>query len=418
MTQPTFPDRQTALEIWKQGIKYRLAHDGFDERIEYEYCFHSLGIAMTCEKIAALNPGMNPEKAWVLGLLHDYGKRHNERKGIHFHVKDGYEEMMKLGYSDVARICLSHSFPKKDFDFAAYGCSRDWLEWAHKQLQTVELDDYDRLVQMVDFMFEGLHIVSFEKRAESIVNRYHPKVPPTDLLKKAQESKAFFEAIIGQDIYQLLEVSPNHSNLPTFTEAEILFEVIVQKRNISKFPFTAEQESAFRAHSQATADIAATIAAAVDLCPEQAYILGLLHDCGRVCDENNGKKFHAVAGYQLMQRLDLPLVARISITHCFGNQGICAENYPFSPGDLDFCKRVLSTLEYNDYDHLIRLGDILNYRGNPCTIEQRFKDISERYQIPFTRLESEVRALQKIKGSFDGRSGMDIYDMLEISPRN
>ena len=68
---------------------------------------HSRTAAHCAEKIAAA-AGLDPDKAYVLGLLHDIGRRFGKR---HLgHVSDGYSYMMSLGYEEVARVCLSHSF--------------------------------------------------------------------------------------------------------------------------------------------------------------------------------------------------------------------------------------------------------------------------------------------------------------------
>ena len=68
---------------------------------------HSRTAAHCAEKIA-WHSGMNADKAFVLGLLHDIGRKF----GVTYlkHVSDGYSYMMSLGYDDVARICLTHSF--------------------------------------------------------------------------------------------------------------------------------------------------------------------------------------------------------------------------------------------------------------------------------------------------------------------
>ena len=49
---------------------------------------HSRVTARCAERIAALCPGMDPEKAYVLGLLHDIGRKFGVK---HLgHVWDGY----------------------------------------------------------------------------------------------------------------------------------------------------------------------------------------------------------------------------------------------------------------------------------------------------------------------------------------
>ena len=55
------------------------------------------------------HPALDPDQSYVLGLLHDIGRR----EGIFGmrHVVDGYTFMMLEGYPDVARISLTHSYP-------------------------------------------------------------------------------------------------------------------------------------------------------------------------------------------------------------------------------------------------------------------------------------------------------------------
>lgn len=84
-----FPSRKKAEEIWEQGIGYRLSSP-YPYPLEKEYRFHTRGVAAAAEKIAARIPGMNGEKAYVLGLLHDYGKRIGEREENKFHGQEGY----------------------------------------------------------------------------------------------------------------------------------------------------------------------------------------------------------------------------------------------------------------------------------------------------------------------------------------
>ena len=74
---------------------------------------HSHNVANAAELIAK-SCGMDSEKAYVCGLLHDIGRR----TGIAAvrHIIDGYDYAISQGWSDVARVCLTHSFPVKDID--------------------------------------------------------------------------------------------------------------------------------------------------------------------------------------------------------------------------------------------------------------------------------------------------------------
>ena len=58
--------------------------------------------AAHCAEAIALKAGLDADKAYVLGLLHDIGRKFGKR---HLgHVSDGYSYMMSLGYDDAARI--------------------------------------------------------------------------------------------------------------------------------------------------------------------------------------------------------------------------------------------------------------------------------------------------------------------------
>ena len=65
--------------------------------------------------IASRIDSIDGQKAYILGLLHDYGKmvRDADNKE-YFHGLTGYHEMNRLGFDDVARVCLTHTFPDKD----------------------------------------------------------------------------------------------------------------------------------------------------------------------------------------------------------------------------------------------------------------------------------------------------------------
>lgn len=74
---------------------------------------HSYNVAQAA-KIIAENCNMDSEKAFVCGLLHDIGRR----TGIAAvrHIIDGYDYAVSKGWNEVARVCLTHSFPVKDIE--------------------------------------------------------------------------------------------------------------------------------------------------------------------------------------------------------------------------------------------------------------------------------------------------------------
>ena len=69
---------------------------------------HSLHVARAAGAIAE-KCGMDGERAWVLGALHDVG-RYEGVRGLH-HAVAGYALLMEKGDPGAARVCVTHSFP-------------------------------------------------------------------------------------------------------------------------------------------------------------------------------------------------------------------------------------------------------------------------------------------------------------------
>lgn len=205
MNNKGYPELGEAQKIWQEGYNYRCATTVFETR--EEYIFHTEGVAKAARIIAAA-AGINPEKAYILGLLHDYGKKYDERAENRFHGRSGFEELNALGFPVAARICLTHTFPQQNFnndDYLSYPI--DWLNWAHEKLSEVVYDDYDRLIQLCDMFFEGMQMVDFKSRFEGIVRRYNlPKRLLDVLMNNAAFLRSYFEEKTGKNIYQLLNI--------------------------------------------------------------------------------------------------------------------------------------------------------------------------------------------------------------------
>ncbi len=202
-----FPTRTEAERIWQEGILCRLSRP-YTFPQEEEYRFHTRGVAMAAEKIAGNIIGMDCEKAYIFGLLHDYGKRINEKLENKFHGCDGYEQMMLMGYPEIAQICLTHTFPSKNFKNEQYSYPDEWLDWARKLLKNVIYTDYDYLISFCDKLFEEMKKVTIEKRVEGISARYNLKVEQREFLyKESIWLKNYFDKKTGGDVYRLLNLT-------------------------------------------------------------------------------------------------------------------------------------------------------------------------------------------------------------------
>lgn len=164
---------------------------------------HSRVAAHCAEKIAEACEGMDPEKAYILGLLHDIGRRFGVR---HLgHVSDGYSYMMSLGYDEAARICLTHSFNNLTTDeyIGRFDTTDEELALIRSELGKAAVDDYDRLIQLCDALAGSEGVMNIEDRMNDVRRRYGSF--PQKKWDANLKLKAYFEEKTHRDIYDLTE---------------------------------------------------------------------------------------------------------------------------------------------------------------------------------------------------------------------
>ncbi len=164
---------------------------------------HSRIVAHCAEKIADACEGLDPEKAYILGLLHDIGRKFGTR---HLgHVSDGYTCMMALGYEEAAKICLTHSFNNqslKDY-IGKIDTTDEEYELIATELKKTVMDDYDRLIQLCDSIAGSEGVLKIEERIEDVKKRYGAY--PQEKWDTNIRLKEYFEKKIGKDIYDAVE---------------------------------------------------------------------------------------------------------------------------------------------------------------------------------------------------------------------
>lgn len=69
---------------------------------------HSMNVGIAARNIAEKVPGMDPTKAYIVGLMHDIGRRVGI-VDIPTHVYEGYKYCMEKGWDEAARICMTYS---------------------------------------------------------------------------------------------------------------------------------------------------------------------------------------------------------------------------------------------------------------------------------------------------------------------
>ena len=163
---------------------------------------HSLNVARAARNIAAKVPGMDADKAYIVGMLHDIGRRVGI-VNIPTHVYEGYRYTMEKGWEEVARICMTHSYPlmRGEFDYqpetAAEKAIKDYILHC-------EADDYDKLIQICDAVATDYGFVILEKRFVDVTRRYGIMESYIQGWEVTFRNKESFEERMGCSIYDVL----------------------------------------------------------------------------------------------------------------------------------------------------------------------------------------------------------------------
>ena len=146
---------------------------------------------------------MDAEKAYILGLLHDIGRKFGVR---HLgHVSDGYTYMTKLGYDEVAKICLTHSFNNHTVDeyIGKFDVSDEELTLIKSELDKTVYDEYDWLIQFCDSLAGADGVLDIEERMDDVKNRYGSYTQ--EKWNSNIRLMHYFETKMGKNIYTVCE---------------------------------------------------------------------------------------------------------------------------------------------------------------------------------------------------------------------
>lgn len=163
---------------------------------------HSKTAAHCAERIA-FYIGLDSEKAYVLGLLHDIGRKFGV--SAMRHISDGYTYMMSLGYDDAARICLTHSFCGTDINtyVGKTDTTEEETEMIRTKLAETVQDEYDELIQFVDSIAGTEGVMDIIDRMTDVKKRYGSYNP--DMWVNNLRLKEFYEKKMGMDLYVAVE---------------------------------------------------------------------------------------------------------------------------------------------------------------------------------------------------------------------
>ena len=163
---------------------------------------HCRVVARVAETIAQ-KCGLDAQRAYVSGLLHDIGRYAGVRDL--YHVYAGYELLKSKNFDLIADICLSHSFPYQDI--GAYSgrddCTDEEVAVITSYLASAEYNDYDRLIQLCDAMGAVDGVCLIETRIVGVVRRYGFNDFTLRKWESTFEIKAYFDRLCGVNVYDL-----------------------------------------------------------------------------------------------------------------------------------------------------------------------------------------------------------------------
>lgn len=163
---------------------------------------HSINVGLAAKNIAEKVPGMDSEKAHILGLLHDIGRRVGV-VDIPTHICEGYKYCIEKGWDEVAKICMTHSYLLMNDEFC-YEPETEHEKAIKSFIMNCKTDDYDRLIQLCDSLATDYGFVILEKRFVDVTRRYGIMEFYIKGWEVAFAIKEDFEKRMGCSIYDVL----------------------------------------------------------------------------------------------------------------------------------------------------------------------------------------------------------------------
>lgn len=187
--------REKADEIFAWGLDKR--HDDLREG----WKAHSFGAAKVAATIAE-KADMDADLAYAMGLLHDIGRYDLDARMDHIIL--GYRKLMEENLPEIARICLTHSFHPKETVMALRLSNEKDTKFVQDFVSRAEYNDYDRLIQMADYMAGAHGVTIIERRFCSVLYRHGMPDPRGELIE-LYEIKKEFDKKCNADVYTLFK---------------------------------------------------------------------------------------------------------------------------------------------------------------------------------------------------------------------
>lgn len=226
--------RLQAIKLANGYLQERI-HNGSNIRIIFEHGVHIFNVAKIAEAIAEKTSGcIDPETAYTLGLLHDIGRIKDETVTKVPHPIEGFNYLNKIGYPELAPICITHNFIDKNIKHSDYPTfNQENFEWTKEYLSHINYSDYDRLIQLADLFSRGKEILSIRQRLDKNKSFYH--IENLSYEDKAFALRDYFDEKYGIDVEQIVADLFNlHKHKPENTSVILFFPKTFSKTMLHK----------------------------------------------------------------------------------------------------------------------------------------------------------------------------------------
>ena len=206
------------------------------------------------------------------------------------------------------------------------------------------------------------------------------------------------------------------TQMPTIQQALKLYDDMMKKRCQESSRFEVGRAKKERIHAAMVAVAAQMIASKIpEIDGEKAYIMGLMHDCGKLLyDDELSNQFHGLVGYKYLRDLGYDELARISLTHTFYEQELKLNDYAnLDAKEMRKSRILLRQVAFDDYDRLIQLCNRLSV-GVVLDVKKRFVELENTYRLPKKLIFQKYREALKLKYYFDKKCGCDVFRLLGV----
>ena len=211
-----------ALDLLLQDIKCKEDLN----KPENKWILHSIYVGIALRRIASAL-GYSESFALKIGYLHDIGRRINHNN----HPIEGYFYLKSLGYEDIARYSLTHSFLNNNIKSTVGTGPKDKesYEFINNYLNSINKDIYDNILHLCDLMCLETGFTTIEKRILDVMTRKGVSKNSYAHYMDLMDFKNWIQIQIKKDLYDLFPEIKKEDLDNNYLDKQKLTELIKPK---------------------------------------------------------------------------------------------------------------------------------------------------------------------------------------------